>query len=63
MWILWFVLTINGLTLHTPLDAYMTKILCEIHGTEVLENMQAAYPADATMHYYCQLAPSLTQGL
>lgn len=61
MWVLWFVITINGLTIHTPINTYMTKVLCEINGTEILENMQVAYPLDPTMYYYCQLAPSLTK--
>jgi hypothetical protein len=62
MWVLWFVLTVNGITHHTPLDTYMTKILCEISGVEVLNNMQLAYPEDLTMRYYCQTPPALTKG-
>ena len=62
MWVLWFVLSVNGVTLHTPLNNYHSEPECRESGQAVLEGMRAAYPEDQTMYYTCSFIPLTTKG-
>ena len=62
MWVLWFTLTVNGLTLHTPLNHYTTETECHDSGHHVLDGMRLAYPDDHTMTYSCKFIPLTAKG-
>ena len=53
MWVLWFVLAINGMALHTPLEHYGSKSDCEEAGIQIYAVMKATYPDDRTLQFYC----------
>ena len=62
MWVLWFILTVNGVTLHTPLTHFHSEEECHETGHLVLDGMRKAYPEDQTMHYTCSFIPLTTKG-
>jgi hypothetical protein len=59
MWVLWFVMSLGTITMHTPLSPpgdipyYTSKTDCEDAGKEVLTYMNVSYPNDHTMRWYC----------
>ena len=52
MWLLWFTLTVSGVTYHTPLQRFDTLQACHISREQAAVGMQEAYPvAFVTEHY------------